>query len=246
MNEIQTWDYDASVERMRAVVYKWHALTVDMFAELWTARDALSKTGRPESGTSVPLRTWAEYCGAIGIVKRTANRWLERYDPVERKILPGPEAVLSLPDSPKDGYAEAFEAAVDHLDDLAAEGARANATEKRDEILAAFPELDRTSKELLRNHPEPLTPESYSVWMDSVAYLGDLWKYHFRGLYDLREWFPQYQPFGLWFDEECEEQRQEMRKDTDARLEAGEKPWDVMGTFLKEHGAVTERAEIKQ
>ena len=44
-----------------------------------TAREELSSRYHRDDGTNVP--TWGRYCEDIGISKRTANRWLFRYDP---------------------------------------------------------------------------------------------------------------------------------------------------------------------
>lgn len=89
------WDYDASVARVRPMVVKWGTLTVELLHELCQARAALSRTGRPESGTNVSLRTWGRYCLDIGLKKRTVNRWLLRYDDDTRTVkeLPEPEPV---------------------------------------------------------------------------------------------------------------------------------------------------------
>ena len=67
------WDFDASVARVRPVVYKWKNLTLEMMTELYIAREVLSTGGRPRQGQ----RTWDDYCQAIGIDKATGNRWLK-------------------------------------------------------------------------------------------------------------------------------------------------------------------------
>lgn len=80
----QEWDYDASVNRVQPLIYKWKNLTVEVAQELYVAREKLSKEGRPEiTGTNVPVKTWNSYCAAIGIEKRTANRWLAQFYPNE-------------------------------------------------------------------------------------------------------------------------------------------------------------------
>ena len=89
-DKLSTWNYEDSVQQVKANVYRWGKLQVEILGELWTAREKLSQTGRPQSGTLVPLKTWADYCEDIGLSKRTANRWLANYD-AERKQIREPE-----------------------------------------------------------------------------------------------------------------------------------------------------------
>lgn len=74
------WDFDRSIEKIQPLIYRWKNLTVEIAKELWIAREKLSKEGNPHislTGTNVPVKqTWAGYCEAIGLEKRTANRWL--------------------------------------------------------------------------------------------------------------------------------------------------------------------------
>lgn len=69
----EDWNYDVSVEHVRSLSYQWKNLTVDVFQEMLTAREALSQPGRPWG-----KRTWAGYCAEIGVPKYTANEWLRR------------------------------------------------------------------------------------------------------------------------------------------------------------------------
>ena len=73
-----TWNYEESVERLRPKLADLPDLTIarlvwpdalDVYHELWEAREALSASG-----------AWAQYCEDVGLAKRTADRWLERYD----------------------------------------------------------------------------------------------------------------------------------------------------------------------
>jgi len=89
------WDYDISVTKMKKWVFNWKKLTGNILMELWIAREILSETGRPKSGTIVPLnKTWNDYCVETGIIKRTANRWLKRWTTPE----------LPTPELPKDTF----------------------------------------------------------------------------------------------------------------------------------------------
>jgi len=68
------WDYNESVEKVRAVFYRWKNLTLDIAQELYIARERLSSRYHRDDGTKVP--TWAQYCEDIGSSKRVVNRWL--------------------------------------------------------------------------------------------------------------------------------------------------------------------------
>ena len=88
MSDLQTWNYETSVERVRPKVMKLKSLTLDVYHELWTARQELSSRYHRD-GTNDP--SWAQYCEDIGLSKRNCNRWLTGYDPVERKLIEAPE-----------------------------------------------------------------------------------------------------------------------------------------------------------
>jgi len=78
------WDCEKSIKQVRAIIYKWREMTVEVASELWIAREMLSKEGRPKTGTNVPVSSWAQYCQGIGAEKRTVNRWLARiYHPTK-------------------------------------------------------------------------------------------------------------------------------------------------------------------
>jgi hypothetical protein len=78
----EAWSYDASVEKVRVVFAHWKKLTTEMIEELIRARTELSKSGNPlvrtEDGVERRL-TWNDYCKEVGINRRTANRWIDRY-----------------------------------------------------------------------------------------------------------------------------------------------------------------------
>ena len=65
------WDFDKSVDVMATRMRTWKSLTAEILTELYVAREILSKPHSNNSG-------WADYCKAIGVPKRTANRWLRR------------------------------------------------------------------------------------------------------------------------------------------------------------------------
>lgn len=82
--EVIKWDYDASVKEANQNRRKKNGLDEDFVRILWLARENLSQSKSEAAkilhGTHVPRRTWDNYCEDINIEKRTANRWLERYD----------------------------------------------------------------------------------------------------------------------------------------------------------------------
>jgi len=99
IERMESWVYDESVKSMQKTVYKWKNLTVDIVEELYLARNILSAQGKRTDcleenksnfGKFFPKlqsHTWEEYCQSIGISKRTANLWLERFLPEEQQLL---------------------------------------------------------------------------------------------------------------------------------------------------------------
>lgn len=92
------WSYEDSISRIQPLVYKWKNLTLEVAQELYIAREKLSKEGRPETGTNVPVKSWNQYCQDIGLEKRTANRWLAQFFPAQhgaRQITRGEMCAVS-------------------------------------------------------------------------------------------------------------------------------------------------------
>jgi len=78
------WDYDESVKKTKAFLYKWKTLTVEFANELWIARDNLSKIGGDRKSdqwnkSSADFKTWSDYCLEIGSQRQIVNRWLSRW-----------------------------------------------------------------------------------------------------------------------------------------------------------------------
>ena len=102
------WDYDKSVKRVGGLVYKWKNITIEIAGELSISRDALSSTWeaqeRSTDGTFVPPdKTWVGYCEEVGIEKRSANRWIERFFGPSRlpsPVLPKLESQVIYADPP--------------------------------------------------------------------------------------------------------------------------------------------------
>jgi len=103
----EQWDYDTSVEKVKVVFAHWKKLTTEMIEELILARNELSKPGNPcvktEDGVE-RIKTWNDYCVEVGINRRTANRWINRYmtpdelpkQPVKEKEITGDVIVNSV------------------------------------------------------------------------------------------------------------------------------------------------------
>jgi hypothetical protein len=83
---ISTWIYEDSVARVAPKVLRWKGLTVEIARELYLAREALNgQRGQrkdPDADDYISY-TWADYCEAVGISKRTANGWLACFVPAE-------------------------------------------------------------------------------------------------------------------------------------------------------------------
>lgn len=68
------WNYDDSVAKLKAVIYKWKNFTKSMAGELWVAREKLSSQGLRNKSSDV--KTWSDYCVEIGTSRQVVNRWL--------------------------------------------------------------------------------------------------------------------------------------------------------------------------
>ncbi len=107
--QIVDWNYGKSVTKMQPKITAWKGLTIEIVQELAIAQQALSTSGRRidlENANLVPNgtrleneeeieilspRTWEEYLNDIGIARRTAYNWLERYVPEEQRLLEAEE-----------------------------------------------------------------------------------------------------------------------------------------------------------
>ena len=77
-----TWDYNTSVEKTKAFVYKRKNIDNKMYVELYIAREKLSGSVRGnrytlERNKSSTLKTWDDYCKEIGSSRQVVNRWLK-------------------------------------------------------------------------------------------------------------------------------------------------------------------------
>lgn len=85
------WDYETAVSTGRSLVKIYNKVTLDLVRELWSAREALSIQGARLDLTSRQivgkLSPWEQYCEDIGLSTRTAQRWLQFYEPETDKLL---------------------------------------------------------------------------------------------------------------------------------------------------------------
>lgn len=83
----EDWDYDASVEKVRQLVYKWKNLTIELANELAIAKQVLCQWGGDRRSEQYQVnkssldKTWGQYCQEIGSSQQVINRWLARFFP---------------------------------------------------------------------------------------------------------------------------------------------------------------------
>jgi hypothetical protein len=87
MNNMQVWDYEQSIARVKPMVINWRNLTVELVEELYKARSELSSQGRRSDIMTNVTKSWNEYLNEVGLEYRTVHRWLERYEPEERRLM---------------------------------------------------------------------------------------------------------------------------------------------------------------
>ena len=88
MQDLSTWNYEESVKTMKVMVMKWSTMTVEMVSGLYKARQELAARGVGKIDvTNDTSNTWTGYCKEIGLDRMTAHRWLERYEPIENKLI---------------------------------------------------------------------------------------------------------------------------------------------------------------
>lgn len=90
---LEPWKYEKSVETTKALVSTFRKVSLDLVRELYSARQALEPRSRSAIGQFCPMaKTWQDFCGDIGLSKRTANYWLSLYIPDEDRLLTVEEA----------------------------------------------------------------------------------------------------------------------------------------------------------
>jgi len=85
----KNWDYRKSVKKMKRLVLNWRNISVEILNELYIARIKLSAQGiRNDLDPNGSKLGWENYLRDIGLSKETVRRWLSRYNPESKVILP--------------------------------------------------------------------------------------------------------------------------------------------------------------
>lgn len=80
---VQTWDFDEAVQRTIPKVSRWVDASIDLYRELYLAREALSRKGGDRIREGQYQRTWTDFCNDIGYTRRTVNAKLKNFVPAE-------------------------------------------------------------------------------------------------------------------------------------------------------------------
>lgn len=81
----EAWNFAKAVSICKPMVSAYQKLELNLLKELYSAREALANSGFRSDLTSGQMsqgspNTWEAFCDQIGLLKRTANRWLFLYD----------------------------------------------------------------------------------------------------------------------------------------------------------------------
>lgn len=93
--EIDSWDYDQSVKETSKKVAQHRRLSLEIVREVFIANEWFAVHGSNQfltkSGEDVPngtsSKTFSTYLDEIGLPRRTAYNWLERFVPEENRLL---------------------------------------------------------------------------------------------------------------------------------------------------------------
>ena len=105
----QEWSYENSVLKMRGLVLSWKNISIEILSELYIAREKLSSQGvRNDLDPNGSKLGWEHYLNDVGLSKETVRRWLSKYNPETRLILPkeveGSEILNTKHKCPNCGY----------------------------------------------------------------------------------------------------------------------------------------------
>ncbi len=85
----EEWDYNGSVKRMKRLVLNWKSISVEILSELYIAKSKLTNQGvRNDLDPNGLKLGWENYLIEVGLSKETVRRWLSRYNPEMKVILP--------------------------------------------------------------------------------------------------------------------------------------------------------------
>jgi hypothetical protein len=83
------WNYKKSVTKMRKLVVNWKTISVEILQELHIAKTKLLSQGvRNDLDPNGVKLGWENYLRDTGLSKETVRRWLSRYNPETKLILP--------------------------------------------------------------------------------------------------------------------------------------------------------------
>lgn len=81
---VASWSWDAAVERARPLVARWTQANVELYRELYIAREVLSRRGSAYKRIEgVPVKTWQDFCAEIGYTRQAVNARLKNFVPAE-------------------------------------------------------------------------------------------------------------------------------------------------------------------
>jgi hypothetical protein len=85
----EEWEYKGSVKRMKRLVLNWKSISVEILSELYIAKSKLTNQGvRNDLDPNGVKLGWENYLIDVGLSKETVRRWLNRYNPEMKVILP--------------------------------------------------------------------------------------------------------------------------------------------------------------
>ena len=85
----EEWNYKGSVKKMKRLVLNWKTISVEILNELYIAKSKLTNQGvRNDLDPNGSKLGWENYLIEVGLSKETVRRWLNRYNPEMRVILP--------------------------------------------------------------------------------------------------------------------------------------------------------------
>jgi hypothetical protein len=83
------WNYRKSVTKMKRLVLNWKSISIEILHELYIAKTKLVAQGvRNDLDPNGVKLGWENYLRDIGLSKETVRRWLSRYNPDTKLILP--------------------------------------------------------------------------------------------------------------------------------------------------------------
>ena len=80
---VESWNYEQAVERTIPKVLKWTDASMDLFRELYLAREALTRNGGDRKREGQYQKTWSDFCNDIGYTRQTVNAKLKNFVPAE-------------------------------------------------------------------------------------------------------------------------------------------------------------------